>query len=125
MESKLPANEKPLIRDPDLAAALEKELEPLSGKQLAAAQSAIRTSYASGFLGDFGQILNHYRSGIDSATVAAAIEEELEQFSGKQLAAARAAVRKVQESGLKGPRATILEAYRLAIKDATSKARVD
>lgn len=65
--TKLPTDTRPLVRDPDLAAALEKELEPLSGKKLEAAQAAIRRVRASGVQGSYQDILAAYTAAIRKA----------------------------------------------------------
>lgn len=65
--SALPANELPLIRDPDLAAAVEAELKGLSGRKLERAQSAIRQVHGSGITGQFGEILSAYQQAIRAA----------------------------------------------------------
>jgi hypothetical protein len=69
--SKLPTADKPLIRDPDLARAIEAELEPFTGKQLAAAQTAVRKVHASGLQGPFSAILAAYQQAIRDATARA------------------------------------------------------
>ncbi len=63
----MPVTELPLIRDPDLAAAVEVELKGLSGKKLDRAQSAIRTVHGSGVTGQFGEILAAYQTAIRAA----------------------------------------------------------
>jgi hypothetical protein len=68
MESKLPVADKPLIRDPDLARAIEAELESFTGKQLAAAQAAVRKVHASGIQGPFSAIFEAYQHAIRDAT---------------------------------------------------------
>lgn len=66
--SKLPADARALVRDPDLAAALEKELEPFNGKALDRAQDAIRKVRSSGIVGTFGDVLAAYQKAIRKAT---------------------------------------------------------
>ncbi len=65
--SPLPVNELPLIRDPDLAAAVEGELKGLSGKKLASAQAAIRQVHGSGITGQFGELVAAYAKAIRAA----------------------------------------------------------
>lgn len=65
--SKLPANDRPLIQDPDLAAALERELEPLSGKSLERAQAAVRRIHGSALQAPFGTVLAAYQTAIAEA----------------------------------------------------------
>lgn len=65
--SKLPTNERPLIQDPDLSAALEVTLEPLSGKALERAQAAIRRVHGSGVQGPFGTVLAAFQTAIAAA----------------------------------------------------------
>lgn len=62
--SPLPTNELPLIRDPDLASAVESELKGLSGRKLERAQAAIRKVHGSGVTGMFGEILSAYQVAI-------------------------------------------------------------
>lgn len=62
--SVMPTNELPLIRDPDLAAAVEVELNGLSGAKLERAQAAIRRVHGSGITGQFGEILSAYQTAI-------------------------------------------------------------
>lgn len=65
--SPLPTNELPLIRDPDLAAAVERELKGLKGPKLERAQAAIRRVHGSGITGQFGEILDAYQKAIRAA----------------------------------------------------------
>lgn len=65
--TKLPTDTRPLVRDPDLAAAIEKELAPLNGKPLERAQSAIRRVRLAGIQGPFSVVLDAYRAAIKSA----------------------------------------------------------
>lgn len=65
--SPLPTNELPLIRDPDLAAAVEAELRGVSGVKLERAQAAIRRVHGSGITGLFGEILAEYQRAIRAA----------------------------------------------------------
>lgn len=65
--SPLPTNELPLIRDPDLAAAVETELKGLSSAKLVRAQAAIRRVHGSGVTGQFGEILFAYQAAIRAA----------------------------------------------------------
>lgn len=69
--SKLPAADKPLIRDPDLARAIEAELEPYTGKRLEAAQEAVRAVHASGLQGNFSALVLAYRAAIERAVTKA------------------------------------------------------
>ena len=69
--SKLPAADKPLIRDPDLACAIEAELDAFSGKRLEAAQAAVRRVHASGLQGPFTAIVDAYRKAIGDAVAKA------------------------------------------------------
>jgi hypothetical protein len=66
-ESVLPANELPLIRDPDLAHAIEMEVHGLSGKKLESAQAAIRAVHGSGVEGQFGELVAAYTEAIRAA----------------------------------------------------------
>jgi hypothetical protein len=66
-ESKLPMDSRPLIRDPDLAAGIERLLVPYSGKKLEAAQAAIRRVRNSPIEGQFGVILKAYETAIADA----------------------------------------------------------
>ena len=65
--SPLPTNELPLIRDPDLAAAVERELKALTGKKLERAQAAIRRVHGSGITGQFGELVHAYQTAIRAA----------------------------------------------------------
>lgn len=65
--SKLPTNDRPLIQDPDLAVAIERALEPYTGKELEKAQAAVRRVHASGVQGPFGAILATYEAAITKA----------------------------------------------------------
>lgn len=67
MTTKLPTDNRPLVRDPDLAAALERELAPYSGKALERAQTAIRKVRNSGTQGPFSVVLDAYRAAIKNA----------------------------------------------------------
>lgn len=71
MSSKLPTSSTPLIRDPDLSAAVESMLTPFSGKALEAAQSAVRRVHASGVQGMYSDIVEAYRKGVADATAKA------------------------------------------------------
>jgi hypothetical protein len=68
--TKLPTDSRPLVRDPDLATALEAILEPYTGKALERAQMAIRRVRAGGVQGSFTQIVAAYRAAIDEAAAA-------------------------------------------------------
>lgn len=65
--TKVPTDERPLVQDPDLAAALERELRPLNGERLERAQAAVRTVRNSGLVGTFDQVLEVYRAAITKA----------------------------------------------------------
>lgn len=65
--TKLPTDTRPLVQDPDLANAIEKLLEPYSGKQLEKAQAACRRVHGSNILGDFTQIVSAYETAIAEA----------------------------------------------------------
>lgn len=65
--TKLPTDAAALIRDPDLAAALEKVLEPYSGAKLERAQYALRKVRSSGVQGTFSQVLAAYTAAIEKA----------------------------------------------------------
>lgn len=63
----LPANELPLIRDPDLAHAIETEMQGLSGKKLEKAHAAVKAVYDSGITGQFGELVAAYTEAIRAA----------------------------------------------------------
>lgn len=63
----LPTDERPLIQDPDLAAAVEAEMRGLSGKQLDKARAAIRRVHGSGITGQFGELVAAYAAAIRAA----------------------------------------------------------
>lgn len=65
--TKLPTDTRPLILDPDLAAAVEAMLTPYEGKKLERAQAACRKVHGSAMLGDYSQIVAAYQSAIDKA----------------------------------------------------------
>lgn len=65
--SKLPTSDRPLIRDFDLAVAVEGLLAPLSGKSLERAQAAVRRIAGSAVQGPFGKVLDVYKAAIASA----------------------------------------------------------
>lgn len=67
MMTKLPTDARPLIQDPDLAAAVEALLEPYSGKQLERAHTAIRKVRASAVQGTFSTIVAAYQAAIEKA----------------------------------------------------------
>lgn len=69
--TKIPTDVKPLVRDPDLAAAIEKELKPLSGEKLQLAQDAVRKLRESGLMGTFSQVVDAYKAAIREAVQAA------------------------------------------------------
>lgn len=69
--TKLPTEDRPMSIDPDLAAALEKELAPLSGEALTRAQDAIQRVRASALTGSFGKIVQAYRDAIAEAVAPA------------------------------------------------------
>lgn len=65
--TKLPTSDRPLVRDPDLAAALERELKPYSGARLDAAQQAVRQVAAGGAIGTFDGLVAQYKAAIQKA----------------------------------------------------------
>jgi hypothetical protein len=65
--SKLPTVTRPIKLDADMAKALERMLEPYSGKALERAQVAVRKVYGSGLTGTFEAMLAHYRAAISAA----------------------------------------------------------
>ena len=65
--SKLPTVTRPIAMDPDMAAALERRLAPLSGKSLERAQAAVRRVYTGGVQGSFSDLLAAYEGAIDAA----------------------------------------------------------
>jgi uncharacterized membrane protein len=65
--TKLPQSTRPLIQDMDLAAAIERMLEPLTGKSLERAQAACRRVYNAGNPGTFDAMCAEYRAAIDAA----------------------------------------------------------
>jgi hypothetical protein len=65
--SKLPTDARAMIRDPDLAAAIEKELAPFSGKKLEAAQAAVRRVRQSGTQGTFSSMVERYHAAVVDA----------------------------------------------------------
>lgn len=65
--SKLPTVTRPLTMDPDLAARVERKLDPLTGPKLARAQDAVRKVYASGTQGSYSELLTAYETAIDTA----------------------------------------------------------
>jgi uncharacterized membrane protein len=65
--TKLPQSTRPLIQDMDLAAAIERMLEPLTGKTLERAQAACRRVYTTGTPGTFTDMCADYRAAIDAA----------------------------------------------------------
>lgn len=65
--TKVPTDDKPLIRDPDLAKALDEILKPYDGKDLQKAQAAIRKVRQSGVQGPFSVIVETYRTAIEKA----------------------------------------------------------
>lgn len=64
----LPTEERPIRMDPELAAEVNKFLEPLSGKDLKKGRDAVMSVYNSGITGSFGELLAAYRSAIEEAT---------------------------------------------------------
>jgi hypothetical protein len=67
MTSKLPTNSRPIILDPDLAAAIERTLEPYNGKALEKAQAAVRKVATSNVQGPFDQVVAAYESAVLAA----------------------------------------------------------
>lgn len=66
-DSKLPQADTALIQDPDLAAALERELSGLSGKPLERAHAAIRRVFSSDITAPFAGLVDAYRKAIHEA----------------------------------------------------------
>jgi hypothetical protein len=64
--TKLPTNERPMILDLDMAAAVEKILMPYSGKTLEKAQGAVRRVANSGVQGPFDTVLAAYQSAVQA-----------------------------------------------------------
>lgn len=67
MTTKLPTDTRPLVRDPDLAKAIDKLLQPYSGEKLTKAQNAVREVRASAAQGRFDELLEAYRVAIQKA----------------------------------------------------------
>jgi hypothetical protein len=67
LTSKLPTSDRPLIRDIDLATAVERLLAPLDGKRLERAQAAVRRVSKSAVQGPFDKIFAAYQSAIRAA----------------------------------------------------------
>ena len=67
MTTKLPTNERPLILDYDLAAAVERLLAPYEGKRLERAQAAVRQVATSAVQGPFSTVLRAYQAAILAA----------------------------------------------------------
>lgn len=65
--SKLPTNERSVIQDPDLAAAVEELLRPYGGKSLERAQGAVRKVATGATQGTFSDLVEAYRSAIKGA----------------------------------------------------------
>jgi hypothetical protein len=65
--SKLPTVTRAIAMDPDMAAAVERKLEPLTGHKLARAQDAVRKVYTSGRQGSYSELLTAYETAIDHA----------------------------------------------------------
>lgn len=66
--TKMPTSDVPLIQDPDVLRAVDRELQPFSGKSLERAQAAVRRVHGSGIMGSFDQIVAAYRGAIQAAT---------------------------------------------------------
>ena len=66
--TKIPADSRSIRLDPDLAAALEKELASMSGAKLEKAQAAVLKVRRSGVTGSFARLLDVYRGAIKDAT---------------------------------------------------------
>jgi hypothetical protein len=64
--SKLPTITRAIKMEPDMAAAIERKLAPLSGQRLQRAQDAVRRVYNSGFQGSFAQLLAKYETAIEA-----------------------------------------------------------
>lgn len=65
--SKLPMNERPIILDPDLAAAVEDLLAPYTGKALERAQAAVRKVASGAMQGTFSDLVDAYHKAIRGA----------------------------------------------------------
>lgn len=65
--SKLPMNDRPIIIDPDLAAAVEELLRPYTGKMLERAQAAVRRVANGAAQGTFSDLVDAYRAAIKGA----------------------------------------------------------
>lgn len=65
--TKLPADNRSLIQDPDLAKAVEAMLDPYEGKRLQVAQAACRKVHASATLGTFSELRDAYQTAINEA----------------------------------------------------------
>ena len=65
--SKLPTNERPIILDPDLAAAVEDLLQPYTGKNLERAQAAVRKVASGATQGTFSDLVAAYAAAIKGA----------------------------------------------------------
>lgn len=62
--SKLPTNERPIILDPDLAAAVEDLLRPYNGQRLERAQAAVRKVASGATQGTFSDLVDTYAAAI-------------------------------------------------------------
>ena len=83
-QSKMPTGDRALVRDPDLNAALEKELSPLAGDKLEKAQAAIRELRGSGLMGTFGEVLAAYQAAIKKAVDAVELAEKERAGTGRK-----------------------------------------
>lgn len=63
----LPTEQIPIKMDPDLAEVIGGYLSELEGSDNKAGNAAVMTVYRSGFSGDFGEIVENYRSAISTA----------------------------------------------------------
>lgn len=65
--TKLPTDSRALIRDPELAAAVEKLLRPYSGERLERAQAAVRAVRSGPAQGTFHELVATYGAAIQKA----------------------------------------------------------
>ena len=65
--TKLPMNDRPIINDPDLAAAVEDLLRPYNGKTLERAQTAVRKVATGATQGTFSDLVDAYAAAIKGA----------------------------------------------------------
>ncbi len=119
MDARLPTVERPLIKDPYLAAAVEAQIDALPEAKREIARQAVAEIAVSGFMGTFDELVRRYRRAIRHAIdpdrkivrgatidraimkdpyIAAGINRELGDVTQKELDRANAAVREIQES---------------------------